>query len=190
MTASLRSEEEALQDCKRLGVVVKQTRTRNVGHHQSKALVAEVSQLTSRWCLDAGITFNTDPQRRAVWLANGHLHVSARNLDGVVPGLLNPVLVWEIKEYWGKTSGGSKMSDAVYECQLVGLELREFERVSGEHVHHVVFLDGREQWARRKGDLVRFIDLANQGLIDRLIVGKQVAFEWPEVLREVNEDRP
>jgi len=188
--ASLRSEEEALQDCKRLGVVVDQTRTRNVDHHQSsKALVAEVSQLASRYCLNAGITFDTNPQRRAVWLTNGHLHVSARNLDGGVPRLLNPFLVWEIKEYWGKTNGGSKMSDAVYECQLIGLELREFERLSGEHVYHVVFLDGREQWDSRKSDLVRFIDLANQGLIDRLIVGKQVAFEWPEFLRKVHDER-
>jgi hypothetical protein len=59
------------------------------------------------------------------------LHVSARNLDGAIPSLANPYLVWEIKEYWGKTKGGSKMSDAVYECHLVGLELRDFETRGG-----------------------------------------------------------
>ena len=55
-------------------------------------------------------------------------------------------MVWEIKEYWGKTKGGSKMSDAVYECALVGLELRDFEeRTGAPRVQHVVFVDGKDQ---------------------------------------------
>jgi hypothetical protein len=184
-TAALRSESEALRDCEHLGISVAQTRTRSADHHQSsKALVAEVSHISAVNCRERGLAYDTNPQRRAVWIRGEITHVSARNLDGVIPALLNPFLVWEIKEYWGKTSGGSKMSDAVYECQLVGLELRHFEQASGARIHHVVFLDGKDQWASRKSDLVRFIDLASQGLIDRLIIGRQVATEWPAVLRE------
>ncbi len=69
------------------------------------------------------------------------------------------------------------MSDAVYECNLVGRELREFEENANVSVTHVVFVDGKEQWGVRVSDLTRFIDLTNQGLIDCLFVGKQIENE-------------
>ncbi len=95
-------------------------------------------------------------------------------------------MVWEIKEYWGKTKGGSKMSDALYECALVGRELREFEDRSGaQRVEHTVFLDGKDQWSHRQSDLKRFIDLFHQGLVDHLIVGREVETEWGKLLRTV-----
>ena len=112
----------------------------------------------------------------------------ARNPDGAVPSLLNPVVVWEIKEYWGKTGGGSKMSDAVYECHLVGRELRDFERRSGIRAQHIAFLDGKEQWESRKSDMLRFIDLFHQGLIDHLIVGREVETEWEALLSGILKD--
>lgn len=114
------------------------------------------------------------------------LHVTARNLDGAIPALSNPHIVWEIKEYWGKTKGGSKMSDAVYECNLVGRELREFEERSFKrHVNHVVFVDGLEQWSYRKSDLARFVDLLYQGFIDCLIVGREVETKWKLLLEKI-----
>ena len=61
------------------------------------------------------------------------------------------------------------MSDAMYECALGGLRLRQFEeRAGAPGVLHVVFLDGKDQWSSRKSDLKRFIDLFHQGLIDYL----------------------
>jgi hypothetical protein len=110
------------------------------------------------------------------------LHVTARNLDGAIPSLANPGIVWEIKEYWGKTKGGSKMSDAVYECNLVGRELREFEERTKARITHIVFVDGKEQWSHRQSDLKRFIDLFHQGIIDYLFVGRDVETEWEETL--------
>jgi len=71
----------------------------------------------------------------------------------------------------GVTAGGSKMGDAVYECQLVGRELREFSERTGTQIAHIVFLDGRDQWNKRRSDLVRFIDLFRQGLIDHVLGG-------------------
>jgi hypothetical protein len=74
------------------------------------------------------------------------------------------------------------MSDAVYECHLVGQELREFEDRTGASVSHVVFVDGREQWSHCQSDLRRFIDLFHQGLIDYLIVGKEAESGWETLL--------
>jgi len=178
-----RSEESANAFCQRLGVKVEKTRTKSKKHHQSsKAMIAAVTRIAEKACFDRGVPLDPDPQRRCIWCSTNGLHVSARNLDGAVPGLLNPRIVWEIKEYWGKTSGGSKMSDAVYECHLVGRELREFENRSGAKVEHIVFIDGKEQWESRKSDVVRFLDLFNQGFIDYLIVGREVETDWNRLL--------
>lgn len=182
--AALRSEKEANAFCQNRNFLVGSTFTKNQSHHQSsKALIAAVSGIAEEICRSAETTVNLDPQRRAVWLLGSALHASARNLDGAMPSLENPSAIWEIKEYWGKTKGGSKMSDAVYECLLVGLELRTFEAKSGLLVAHIVFVDGKDQWAHRKSDLVRFIDLHQQGLIDHLIVGREVETVWPQLCK-------
>ena len=119
-------------------------------------------------------------------MLENNLHVSARNLDGAIPSLYQPKILWEIKEYWGGgdgKEGGSKMSDAVYECNLVGRELREFEDRTGQpHITHIVFLDGKSQWGSRSSDLKRFIDLFHQGIIDLLFVGREVETDWKETL--------
>ena len=183
---TLRDEEAALGFCKKMKFPVKSTTTRNQTHHQSsKALIAAVSGIARKACADVGTEVELDPQRRAIWFSKHGLHVSARNLDGAIPSLENPYAVWEIKEYWGKTIGGSKMSDAVYECHLVGLELKTFESRSGVSIEHIVFVDGLEQWKSRKSDLMRFIDLHQQGFIDHLIIGREVESDWPKLAMAV-----
>lgn len=183
----LRTEDEALADLAELSdVEVVRYGTRSTDHHQSsKVMVATVATLTRMTCEDAAVTFNDDPQSRAVVIGNEHIWVSPRRLDGALPALLNPVAVWEIKEYWGVTGGGSKMSDAIYECQLVGEELRAFEDLHGIRVHHYAFLDGKAQWAARRSDLGRAVDLLSSGLLDELIVGREVLNEWPRIVGEL-----
>lgn len=182
----LRTEDEAKEFCVTQNLLIGSTNTSNKTHHQSsKALVAAVSGIAEKVCIPKEIPLNTDPQRRAVWLSEQNLHVSARNLDGAIPSLNNPIAIWEIKEYWGKTKGGSKMSDAVYECQLVGLELRMFEKSGASSISHIVFLDGKDQWESRKSDLLRFIDLHQQGLIDHLLIGKEVESEWMPLVENI-----
>ncbi|WP_413289247.1 hypothetical protein [Bdellovibrio sp. HCB337] len=181
-----RSEEEAMKFCSDQKFSYGLTQTKSKDHHQSsKALIAAVSNIASRVCSSKDISVETNPQERCVWLKNGVLHVSARNLDGAIPGTKDPAVVWEIKEYWGKTSGGSKMSDAVYECHLVGREIRDYEKKIGHKIFHVVFLDGKDQWRSRVSDVARFIDLESQGLIDRLVIGKMVETDWQPLLEKM-----
>ncbi len=182
----LRLEEEALDYCSKNGFKVGQTTTKSQDHHQSsKSMVAAVSAIAEDICSSKRIKINSNPQGRCAWHHKNGLHVTARNLDGAIPSLVNPSAIWEIKEYWGKTSGGSKMSDALYECHLVGFELREYETRFGQKINHIVFLDGKIQWSARKSDLKRFIDIMNQGLIDYLIIGKEVETEWRKVLEQI-----
>jgi hypothetical protein len=186
LKSRLRTEEESMNFCEILGVKVGKTETKSKEHHQSsKSLVAAVTHISSEIAAKRGFKIDVDPQHRCVWFKERELYVTARNLDGAIPSLVNPFVVWEIKEYWGKTKGGSKMSDAVYECLLVGRELREYEEKHGSKIHHIVFVDGKEQWGHRVSDLIRFIDLYNQGIIDDLIVGRDVEERWSKVLRRI-----
>ena len=145
-------------------------------------MIAAVAGIAGEVCRKYGLGLQDDPQTRCVWFVGNELHVSARNLDGAIPSLMNPSIVWEIKEYWGKTEGGSKMSDAVYECHLVGMELRQYEERTAHRIQHVVFIDGLQQWSARMADLRRLIDLLNQGLIDHLLVGVEVERQWAQTL--------
>lgn len=182
----LRTEEEALDFCNDLGVSVDKTSTKNLDHHQSsKSLVGAVTFLSTKIAHQFGLNIDSNPQYRCVWFKEKDLYVTARNLDGAIPSLVNPIVAWEIKEYWGGTKGGSKMSDAVYECLLVGRELREYEEKHKLKIHHVVFIDGKAQWGHRVSDFVRLVDLYNQGLIDHLIVGREVETRWASLLENI-----
>ena len=182
----LRSEEDALKFCADSQIIVGKTTTKSQEHHQSsKALVATVAAIAKRVCTRRGVVFDPNPQSRCAWCIKQRLHVTARNMDGAIASVANPSIIWEIKEYWGKTGGGSKMSDAVYECNLVGRELREFEEGVETKIYHLVFLDGLTQWRARKSDLKRFIDLTHQGLIDFLIVGKEIEKGFPLLLKSL-----
>ncbi len=186
LKSCLRTEAEALSFCEKLGFKVENTATRSQDHHQSsQSLVAAVTQISSEIAAKFGFNIDIDPYHRCVWFKERDLHVTARNLDGAIPCLVNPFVVWEIKEYWGKTKGGSKMSDAVYECLLVGRELREYEAKHDSRIYHIVFVDGKEQWEHRVSDFIRFIDLYNQGIIDDLVVGRDVEQRWSEVLHHI-----
>jgi hypothetical protein len=184
--AALRDEAAAIAFAKGVKSKIRIIATQSADHHQSSAAtVAAVSFIAEKVCKAKGLTCDTAPQRRCVWLFDNQLHVTARNLDGAAPALLFPKVIWEIKEYWGKTKGGSTMSDAVYECHLVGRELREFEERTNTAVAHVVFVDGRVQWSHRQSDLRRFIDLFHQGIIDQLLIGTEVETDWETLLESL-----
>jgi hypothetical protein len=182
-----RTEDEALADFRELSTgAVARYGTRSADHHQSsRVMVATVEVLTRAICLEQGLDVNVNPQNRAAVASGDHIWVSPRRLDGAMPSLFNPVGLWEIKEYWGGTKGGSKMSDAIYECQLVGQELRTFEDRYGPRIRHYAIIDGGEQWSHRGSDLRRAVDLLCAGLLDELLVGREVLTEWPRIVREM-----
>ena len=133
MLAHLRTEDEAKTALQEIAanVVIGQYGTQSGDHHQSsKVTVATVNWLTEAAAGESSRELRAEPASRALPSSSRAASVSARRPDGAIPSLLNPVGLWEIKEYWGGSanqSGGSKMSDAIYECQLVGTELRMYE---------------------------------------------------------------
>jgi hypothetical protein len=109
----------------------------------------------------------------------------ARRVDGAFPSVVNPVGIWEIKEYYYTTTFGSRVADGVYETLLDGMELEELEAETGRKVHHLLFLDDRFTWWQcGRSYLCRMIDILHMGFVDEVIFGREVLTRLPEVARE------
>ena len=72
---------------------------------------------------------------------NHIIGASSRRFDGAYPNIINPRIVWEIKEYYYATTFGSRVADGVYETQLDGYEFKDISQRSGEPITHVFFLN-------------------------------------------------
>lgn len=139
---------------------------------------------------NGSLGFNDDP-RGLVYIfdnENRIIGASSRRFDGAYPNIINPQIVWEIKEYYYATTFGSRVADGVYETQLDGYEFRDISYRSGRPITHVFFLDAyKTWWIDGKSYLCRIIDILNSGLVDEVIVGKEVFTRWPELLSSIIE---
>lgn len=132
--------------------------------------------------------FDDDPRSLMyVWDDNRNIiGASSRRFDGAYPSIENPAIVWEIKEYYYATTFGSRVADGVYETQLDGFEFNEIYDRTGRKVFHVLFIDAyRTWWEQGKSYLCRLIDALNSGIVDEVIVGREVLTRWPQILREI-----
>lgn len=109
----------------------------------------------------------------------------SRRVDGAFPSAINPVAIWEIKEYYHTTTFGSRVADGVYETQLDGMELEEMRLNEGVKVKHYLFLDAHYTWWKcGRSYLCRIYDMVNMGLVDEVIVGKEIVTRLPQLVAE------
>jgi hypothetical protein len=112
------------------------------------------------------------------------LRTLSRRVDGAFPSTLNPVAVWEIKEYYYTTTFGSRVADGVYETLLDGLELEELESSEGVSVLHYLFLDAHYTWWEcGRSYLCRIVDMLQMGLVDEVVVGREVVTRVPVMVK-------
>lgn len=108
----------------------------------------------------------------------------SRWMDGAYPGLNNPTACWEIKEYYGTTTFGSRVADGVYESMLDGAELEELRDNTSVDVLHYLIVDDRfTWWDKGRSYLCRIVDMLHSGLVDEALFGREVLTEWPRVVR-------
>lgn len=131
--------------------------------------------------------FDDDP-RGLVYVWDNHgaiVGAASRRFDGAFPTIYNPEIIWEIKEYYYATTFGSRVADGVYETQLDGFEFQDIFRRTGIKVFHTLFIDAyRTWWIQGKSYLCRIMDAMNSGLVDEVIIGREVLTRWPQVLHE------
>jgi hypothetical protein len=110
----------------------------------------------------------------------------ARRVDGAFPGPVNPIAVWEIKEYYYTTTFGSRVADGVYETLLDGLELEELRAEKHIHVKHYLMVDAYCAWWTTSGRsyLCRIIDMLHMGYVDEVLFGSEIAERVPVIVKQ------
>ncbi|MFZ5593954.1 MAG: DUF7687 domain-containing protein [Pseudomonadota bacterium] len=113
------------------------------------------------------------------------LRTLSRRVDGAFPSVVNPVAIWEIKEYYYTTTFGSRVADGVYETLLDGMELEELEAAVQRKVQHILFIDDYFTWWEcGRSYLCRMIDMLHMGYVDEVVFGREVLTRLPELALE------
>jgi hypothetical protein len=133
-----------------------------------------------------GLPCDYDPHKlTTVTLDGSPLRTLARRVDGAFPSAVNPIAIWEVKEYYYTTTFGSRVADGVYETLLDGMELEELRRVGRIHVKHYLMVDAKYTWLDcGKSYLCRRVDMLHMGYVDEILFGKEVLEEVPRLVKE------
>jgi hypothetical protein len=133
-----------------------------------------------------GIPCDFDPRELTTVTRNGApLRTLARRVDGAFPKAVNPVAVWEIKEYYYTTTFGSRVADGVYETLLDGMELEELREHEAVDVKHYLMVDAHYTWWDcGRSYLCRVIDMLHMGYVDEVLFGREVAERLPGIVKE------
>jgi hypothetical protein len=113
----------------------------------------------------------------------------AKRLDGALPNNRNPIALWEVKEFYSSSTFGSRVADAIYEIMLLSQEAQSIEDQIGREIEMYLLTDGEQAWSKGISYICRIIDILNMGYIDAAIFGKEVVEDWPEIVREWDEDQ-
>ncbi len=127
-----------------------------------------------------------DPRKLTTITFDGApLRTLARRIDGAFPSVVNPIAVWEIKEYYYSTTFGSRVADGVYETLLDGMELEELRMHENVDVKHYLMADSHYTWWKcGKAYLCRMFDMLHMGYVDEILFGKEVISELPRIVSE------
>lgn len=130
--------------------------------------------------------FNPDPRQLTTFTKESMpLRTLSRRIDGAMPGVVNPVAIWEIKEYYYTTTFGSRVADGVYETLLDGMELEEMREHEGRNVEHMLALDAHYTWWEcGRSYLCRIVDMLNMGYVDEVLFGYEVVERLPALAAE------
>jgi hypothetical protein len=133
-----------------------------------------------------GIPVDYDPRElTTVTSDNAPLRTLSRRVDGAFPCAVNPLAVWEIKEYYYTTTFGSRVADGVYETLLDGMELAELADAEGIKVKHYLMIDAHYTWWDcGKSYLCRILDMLHMGYVDEVLFGYEVIERLPEIVSE------
>ena len=133
-----------------------------------------------------GLPCNFDPRELTTVTLNGTpLRTLARRVDGAFPQPVNPIAIWEIKEYYYTTTFGSRVADGVYETLLDGMELEELREHEGIDVKHYLMADAHYTWwTCGKSYLCRMVDMLHMGYVDEILFGREVVEEMPRIVGE------
>jgi len=133
-----------------------------------------------------GIDCNYDPKELTAFTQNNFpVRSLSRRIDGSFPNVINPIAIWEIKEYYYTTTFGSRVADGVYETLLDGYELNEVREHLNRKVSHYLMIDDYNTWwSMGRSYLCRICDMLHMGLLTEALFGKEVVIRIPQLVKE------
>jgi len=132
-----------------------------------------------------GCCFEDEPRRLIVVTKDRRpLRTLSRWMDGAYPTAVDPLAVWETKEYYGTTTFGSRVADGIYETMLDGEELAELKYHERIRIRHYLVVDDHFTWWEcGRSYLCRIVDMLHMGLLDEVLFGREVLTRWPAIVR-------
>jgi len=132
-------------------------------------------------CYSEDLPCNYDPRElTTITRHRTPLSTMARRVDGAFPSTVDPIAIWEIKEYYYTTTFGSRIADGVYETLLDGMEIEELREHEDISVKHYLMVDGyRAWWGDGKSYLYRIFDMLHMGYVDEVLFGREIKPESP-----------
>lgn len=177
------NRSEAKSEFEKLKAKLKPTRAASMnkqkGEKRHEAYLANIVSMQAEAVL--GPTGYIDDARRLAYISeNGSLEeIFSRRFDGAIPNTENPKAVWEIKEYYGTTTFGSRVADGVYETLLDGYEIEGVRTRMQRDVQHFLFIDDKfTWWDCGRSYLCRMIDMLHTKHVDEIFFGRQVLTDW------------
>lgn len=141
-----------------------------------------------------GLPCDYSPQELTVVTQNREpFRTLARRIDGAFPGPVDPIAIWEIKEYYYTTTFGSRVADGVYETLLDGMELEELATTTERHpqnggqgaIRHLLMVDAHfTWWVKGRSYLCRIIDMLHMGYVSEVLFGREVVSRLPTIAKE------
>jgi hypothetical protein len=132
----------------------------------------------------AGHECNYDPKELTAFTKNNlPIRSLSRRADGAFPNVVDPIAVWEIKEYYYTTTFGSRVADGVYETLLDGYELNEIRHRLKRNINHYLMVDDYYTWwTCGRSYLCRICDMLHMGLLTEALFGKEVVERLPQIV--------
>lgn len=154
------------------------------GEKRHEAFLTGIVNMLTEQAL-AGRSFKGDPRGLTVVTQNGApLRTFSRWMDGAYPDVVDPHAVWEVKEYYGTTTFGSRVAGGVYETMLDGFEYAELQLNEGRKILHYLIVDDHFTWWNcGRSYLCRIVDILHMGHVDEVLFGREVLTRWPEIVR-------
>jgi hypothetical protein len=127
---------------------------------------------------------NYDPKELTAFTKeNFPIRSLSRRVDGAFPNIINPIAIWEIKQYYYTTTFGSGVADGVYESLLDGYELAEVRRFLHRRISHYLMVDDfYTWWTLGRSYLCRICDMLHMGLLTEALFGKEVVDRIPQLV--------
>ncbi len=147
-------------------------------------LTAIVNMMVERY--SEGLPCDYDPRElTTVTHQDTPLRTLSRRVDGAFPSVVNPIAIWEIKEYYYTTTFGSRVADGVYETLLDGMEIEELLKHEQIEIKHYLMIDAYYTWWEcGKAYLCRMFDMLHMGYVDEVLCGMEVVEEMPRIVPE------